>query len=89
MMDTMPLLHIVLWRDIRDGKLHLTIYTCEALYTADMRLAFDFISVPWDRAHTITYWIRSANWLTDAERAHAIRQATDLLAVYDITPTQD
>ncbi len=88
-MDTINPNHIVLWRDGRDGKLHLIIYVCEALYTADMLLATELIAVPWDRAHTITRWIRTANWLTEDERTHAIRQATDLLAVYDITPVQD
>lgn len=87
-MDMTPL-HIAIWRDKRNGTLHIVTYVCEALYISDLRLASAIIAMPWDRAHTITYWIRKANWLTDAERAHAIRQATDLLAVYDITPTQD
>ena len=87
-MDTITPHHIALWRHRQDESLKLAVYTSEALYTADMMLAGKLISVPWDRAHTITRWMRAANWLTEDERAHAIRQATDLLAVYDITPEE-
>lgn len=87
-MDMTPL-HIAVWRDKRTDVLHIVTYVCEALYISDLRLASSIIAMPWDRAHTITRWIRTANWLTEDERTHALRQATDLLAVYDITPVQD
>ena len=87
-MDMTPI-YIVARRDKRDARLYVTTYTCPDVYITDMRHSSNIIAVPWVQAHKVTGWIRTANWMDEAERACAIQQATDLLAVYDITPVQD